>query len=176
MKRNRAVLNSAKRYRSAVSKAPETQQGELLIHDKRGGLSKINPEDVRVNGTTYGTYIDIHEDTIDTLQRLREEIKEFTLLISSTFDALGYNHPINELNDVSEAITHQLEVIDKVKGSTGITVDEQGYISDVSIVQHLLPEHTDLPDDLLKGYWKWDDKNKQLVLDEAKYNATWGSY
>jgi len=146
----------------------------LLIHDKRDGLSKIDPTDVRVNGTTYGTYIEVHQNTIQSLQQLRDEVRTQLEALTDVFNALGYNHPPVELNAVTEAITQQLEVLDKVNGSTGISVDENGYVVDVFKVHHLLPTYTDLPDDLLKGYWKWDADGKSLVLDEEKYNALWG--
>lgn len=165
----------AKRYSVQFSRAlksvPKLEPKELAVQEANGKLKKIAPEDVRVNGTTYKTYIDIHNQTVQELNEVKHTVKDVYDSLASIFIDKGYEYTSEDLKSLSAEISLVLQIIDKNKKYIGITKDVAGYVTGVHLLSDIVEHGIDVPDDYNKGYWKFE--NGRFTLDQEKYRQYW---
>ena len=166
-------MNKYKKYSSALRTIPTVDYKDLLIKDKSGKLKKINPLEVKYNGSSFGLILDLYNSELEKCLKLQEDINNASQALIDTLGALGYNTPNVELNALIQDIRH-LHVLIPNHSYVNYVLDDNGYIVDVENVGKVLEEGTQVPSDIKNGYYYLDSDNL-IVKDEQKYNEYWGS-
>ena len=161
----------ARKYSRALTSVPTVEQGELLIKDKFGKLKKIHPLDVKIDGSSFGLIKDLYETEKTNHIKLLDSLNESIARLTSVLIDGGYETSNVELNALIDDINHLL-IIKPQHSYYNFTIDEQGYVTGMSPIGVVTTSHTDVPSDFDKGYWKIENGN--FVLDQEKYNQTWG--
>lgn len=169
MKKSKDVRNLAKKYGRAIKGAPKLEKQELAIKT-RDGLKKISPLDVRYEGTTFGTMLDMYGDVSKQFSEYKKDVGHSISRFISTFKSLGHITPNIELNALIDEITSLL-VLNPNVTYFNFTRDKDGYVTGKQQIDIVTTSHIEVPEDFDKGYWVI--KDGEFVLDEEKYRQYW---
>ena len=162
-KRSKKYSTTLKRHNTV-----DISNDGLYFINSKGGFSKREPLDVKVDGITVKTYLGlyndlqgVHKDTIDFINTQNKALQEF--LISK-----GYNTPNVDLNALIGDLSRLLVIIPN-KEYDLLQKDSNGYIiGKEQINGSIIDRPNEYPNDLLFGYYKYE--NGKLKVDEVKKN------
>ena len=166
-KRTKKFSTTIKKYNT-----DKIEKNNLYYLNTKGGFSKLDELDVKVNGIKFKTYLDLYSDLQETKRKddlyLNTQNKALTAFLISK----GLITPNIDLDALIGDLEELLVIVPKEEYDL-LQVDANGYItSQTSINGHIIDRPLSYPSDLLYGYYKLVDG--KLVVDEEKKNEYYG--
>lgn len=160
----------SKRYKTSLKRhnTNEVVSGKLYYKNSKGGFSLKEPQDVKIDGISFKTYLGLYKDLQQTKLKddlyLKAQIKALTAFLLSK----GLITPNVELNALIEDLSSLLVIVPD-KQYDLLQIDSNGYItSKEQIKGHIIDRPVNYPKDLLHGYKKY--VNGEFKDDEVKKN------
>ena len=160
-KRARKYSTTLKRYNTE-----DVVSGELYYINSKGGFSKKNKLEVKIEGVAVKTYLSLYNDLQETHRNLNTYLNTSNQALTEFLISKGLITPNIDLNGLIEDLEELLVIVGD-KSYDLLQVNDDGYItSQTKINGHIIDRLDVYPDDLLKGYYKLVDN--KLVIDEDK--------
>jgi|LGOV01.1.fsa_nt_gb hypothetical protein len=158
----------AKRYSTTIKKhnTDDVVKGKIYYINGKGGFSKQDEKQVKVDGISFETYLGLYNDLQETKRNddlyLNTQNKALTAFLISK----GYITPNVDLKALIEDLEELLVIIPNHPYDL-LQINGEGYItSQTEISGHIINRLDEYPTDLLYGYYKLVDG--ELIVDEDK--------
>ena len=166
MKKNKE--RRVRKYSSGLKSAPTIEPNEYYKSDRDKRLHYVQPEEVKIDGVTFGYTKDLLFDKMRELTDAKDEIKGVSQTLTSILIEYGYNTSNIDLNALVQDI-YKLNIIHPDKEYVGYKIVDE-YV--VGYGYDLIQVKGEEPEDFDKGYWTIIDG--EWKLDNVKYQQIWG--